>query len=158
RRPADLSPDAYLIRDTVSRQLGSALRAWLRKPQRVVAGLNSLSRYLTPCSLSGSRMLDSLKDSEKGSPWSRAKRARISCRLVIYGFKIFLIGVTRSRGKARRAQPGQTEAQARITSHLHRTRPGLATLVVRNFTRDKALRLCLRHSSITPKRARPQLL
>src|SRR5262249_56723696 len=74
-----------MIRETASRQLWSALRAWLRKPQRVLTGLNSLSRNGTPCSSRASRMLSSLKESAKGSPWSRAKRARTSSRVVIGG-------------------------------------------------------------------------
>src|SRR5262249_33797625 len=72
-----------MIRETASRQLWSALRTWLRKPQRVVTGLNSRSRYWTPCWLRASRRLGSLKDSAKGSPWSRAKRARTSSRVVM---------------------------------------------------------------------------
>jgi hypothetical protein len=51
----------------------------------VVTGLNSLSRYRTPCSLRASRMLAWVKESAKGSPWSRAKRARTSSRVVIEG-------------------------------------------------------------------------
>src|SRR6516165_3805116 len=43
-------------------------------------------------------MLSSLKESAKGSPWSRAKRARTSCRFIIYGSKRFLIGGGGRRG------------------------------------------------------------
>ena len=63
-----------MILDTASRQLWSSLRTWLRKPQMVVTGLKTRSRYLMPCSLRASRMLSSLKESAKGSPWPRAKR------------------------------------------------------------------------------------
>src|SRR5262249_24660652 len=88
-----------MIRDTASRQLWSSLRTWLRKPQMVVTGLNSRSRYLTPCSLRASRMLAWVKESANGSPWSRANRARTSCRFIIYGSKIFLIGGGGRRGR-----------------------------------------------------------
>src|SRR6516165_2588791 len=64
----------------------------------VVTGLNRRLRNGTPCSLSASRMLSSLKESAKGSPWSRAKRARTSCRFIIYGSKRFLIGGGGRRG------------------------------------------------------------
>src|SRR5262249_39857389 len=72
-----------MILETVSRQLGSSLRTWLRKPQMVVTGLNSRSRSWTPYSWRASRMLGSLRESAKGSPWSRAKRARTSSRVVM---------------------------------------------------------------------------
>src|SRR5260370_24548681 len=72
-----------MILDTASRQLWSPPSTWLRKPQIVVTGLNTRSRYLIPCSLRAARMLRSLKESANGRPWSRAKRARTSFRVVI---------------------------------------------------------------------------
>src|SRR5438128_7613946 len=71
------------MRETASRQLWSSLRAWLRKPQMVVIGLNSLSRKRTPCSSRAARILGRLREAAKGRPWSRAKRARTSSRVVI---------------------------------------------------------------------------
>lgn len=49
----------------------------------VVAGLNSRSRYWTPCLSRASRMLNSVRASAKGSPWPRAKRARTSSKVVM---------------------------------------------------------------------------
>jgi hypothetical protein len=70
-------------RAPASRPLGSSLRAWLRKPQMVGIGLNSRSRKRTPCSSRAARILARLREAAKGRPWSRAKRARTSSRVVI---------------------------------------------------------------------------
>src|SRR5262249_21187080 len=110
---------------TVSRQLWSSLRTWLRKPQRVVTGLNSRSRYLTPCSLRASRMLISLKESAKGSPWSRAKRARTSSRVVRGGLK----GLWCEWGGPRKRRGGPSPGKGRTSSNrlppsLYPARPG----------------------------------
>src|SRR5262249_2764191 len=116
-----------MIRDTVSRQLWSALRAWLRKPQMVVTGLNSLSRYVTACSLRASRMLRSLKESAKGSPWSRAKRARTSCKVVMGALK-YSGGSSADPGNAA-AGPGPDKGRAgskRLPASLYAARPGNA--------------------------------
>jgi hypothetical protein len=59
--------------DIIPRQLQSSLGTWLRKPQMVVTGLKSRSRYLTPYWRRASRMLDSVKGSTKGRPWLHAK-------------------------------------------------------------------------------------
>ena len=72
-----------MMRETASRQLWSSLSTWQRKPQMVVTGLNSRSRYLTPCSSRASRMLASVRTSANGSPWLRAKRARNRSKLVM---------------------------------------------------------------------------
>ena len=70
-----------MIRDTASRQLWSSLSTWERKPQMVVTGLNTRSRYLTPCSLRTSRMLASVKTSANGRPSLReAARHLIQAR------------------------------------------------------------------------------
>src|SRR5262245_26801456 len=76
-----------MTRATASRQLWSSLRTWERKPQRVVAGPNTRSRYSTPCSSSTSRMLAWVKTSANGRPWSRAKRARTASREVMGDLK-----------------------------------------------------------------------
>src|SRR5262245_796116 len=141
-----------MILETVSRQLWSSLKTWLRKPQMVVTGLNRRSRYRTPCSSRASRMLRWVKESAKGSPWSRAKRARTSSRLVMGGLKRLWCewgGPRKRRGGPSRAKG----ARAAIASHLHCTRRELATHFVRNFIRGQPLRLCLQHSSITPTHA-----
>src|SRR4051794_16429946 len=65
-----------MIRATASRQLWSSLRTWERKPQVVVTGLKTRSRYRTPCSSRASWMRDSVRTSAEGSPSLRAKRAR----------------------------------------------------------------------------------
>src|SRR5947209_15699109 len=96
-----------MTRATASRQLWSSLRTWLRKPQMVVTGLNSLSRNWTPCWLRASRMLDSVKESAKGSPWSRAKRARTSSRVVMRESQRSWAEVVRTEEALQRAQSEQ---------------------------------------------------
>src|SRR5947207_9318 len=80
-----------MILDTVSRQLWSSLRTWLRKPQIVVPGLNSLAGEVTPGWWRAWRMLSSLKESAKGSPWWRVKRAR-TCSKVVMGKTSNVVG------------------------------------------------------------------
>src|SRR5262249_28825418 len=126
-------------RATVSRQLWSSLRTWLRKPQMVVTGLNRRSRYWTPCSLRASRTLRSLKESAKGSPWSRAKRARTSCKVVMVGSQRSWAEVARAQKAPRRKRVRTKGARVRNASHLHCTRHSLATLVVENLIRGQGL-------------------
>src|SRR3974377_1167258 len=108
-----------MILDTASRQLWSSLRTWERKPQMVVTGPNTLSRYLKSCTLRASRMLVSLKESAKGSPWSRAKRARTSFKVVIGESQKSRVEVERTREASRRTPVRTRVAQTRIASHLH---------------------------------------
>src|SRR5215813_11350016 len=76
----------------------------------VVTGLNRRSRYWTPCSWRASRMLCSLKESAKGSPWSRAKRARTSCRVIIGDLECQ--GMSGRAPEARRRdQPGRSKRE-----------------------------------------------
>src|SRR5262249_42433921 len=82
-----------MTRETASRQPWSSLRTWLRKPQMVVAGPNTRSRYSTPCSVRTSMMLASVKTSANGSPSLRAKRARTASRLGIESPSAFRGGV-----------------------------------------------------------------
>src|SRR4051812_31130041 len=82
-----------MTRDTVSRQLWSSLRTWLRKPQMVVAGPNTRSRYLTWCSLSTPKMLASVRTPANGSPWFCANRARTVSKLVIEYPSVFRVGI-----------------------------------------------------------------
>src|SRR6266852_5022996 len=76
----------------------------------VVTGLNTRSRYVTPCSLRTSRMLASVKISAKGSPSLRAKRARTASKLVMELFSPSWVEVvgTPVRGKdlGTRERPG----------------------------------------------------
>ena len=110
-----------MILDTASRQLWSSLRTWLRKPQMVVTGLNTRSRYLMPCSLRASRMLVSLKESAKGSPWSRAKRARTSFRVVMANHKCLEWKWRGPRNRRRGVQSGERLTRAGIASYFHYT-------------------------------------
>src|SRR5262245_27323544 len=76
----------------------------------VVTGLNSRSRNVTPCSLSASRMRDSVKESAKGKPRSRAKRARTSSSVIIGDLKCLGHGAgqeARSRARTGRRRPEQ---------------------------------------------------
>jgi hypothetical protein len=92
----------------------------------VVAGLNSPSRYWTPCSLRASRMLRWLKESAKGSPWSRAKRARTSDRVVHGGSRVS--GCEGGRPGGATAGPARTkDARAGIAPRFHCTRSDLTT-------------------------------
>src|SRR5262249_23150599 len=124
-------------RTTVSRQLWSSLRTWLRKPQIVVTGLNRRSRYWTPCSLRASRILRSLQESAKSKPWSRAKRARTSCKVVMVGSQRSWAEVARTQKAPRRHQVRTKGARVANASHLHCTRHSLAALVVDNLTRGQ---------------------
>src|SRR5262249_22434285 len=141
-----------MTRATVSRQLWSSLRTWRRKPQVVVPGRNRRSRYWTPCSWRASRMLRSLKESAKGNPWSRAKRARTSWRVVMVGSQRSWAGMARTQKAPRRNQVRTKGARVGNASHLHCTRHSLAALVVCDLTRGPrpCLPLSLRHSTDTP--------
>src|SRR5262245_15081405 len=72
-----------MIRVTASRQEWSSLRTWERKPQRVVTGLKTRSRYVTPCSSRASWIRASVRTSANARPSLRAKRARSRSRLVL---------------------------------------------------------------------------
>src|SRR5262245_15429719 len=91
-------------------------------------------------------MLRSLKESAKGSPRSRAKRARTSFKVVMGDLK-YSVG--------RCMDPVRTKGVwAGCTSQLHCTRRGQATLGG-NFTRGarSCLPLSLQHSCVGPERA-----
>src|SRR5262249_27492292 len=96
-----------MMRDTLSRQLWSSLRTWPRKPHKVVLGLNRRSRYWTPCWSRASRIWRSVNASAKGSPCSRAKRARTSCKVVMEKPK--RSGSTRSDGSVAAVPAGKRE-------------------------------------------------
>src|SRR5215468_4237420 len=80
-------------------------------------------------------MLRSLKESAKGKPWSRAKRARTSCKVVMVGSRRSWAEVARTQKAPRRHQVRTKGARVANASHLHCTRHSPATLAVDNRTR-----------------------
>ena len=66
--PGPLAARWAMIRATASRQLWSSPSTWERKPQIVVTGLNTRSRYRTPCSSRASSIRGPVRTSANGRP------------------------------------------------------------------------------------------